>query len=376
VPSRDVTVCHVTSVHVPTDSRVLYHECRSLARNWRTVLVCRDNEGPRTLEGVEIEPLPKRRGRLARFAGAREIVSAAERTEAALYHFHDPELLPAMASFAKRTGLPVVYDAHEHYPDAMDQKTWIPAMLRPAAAWWADRLERRHVPAMSAVVVADAALKRRFEGMGAGVVELDNYPPLGLFGETLRRRPSGAPVLVYVGSVSAVRGFYDMVETLRVVRESHPDAQLRIFGRPTEEVARTLSEFLGALPEGAVVMHGSQSYGGIREMLSGASVGLSLLKDHPKYHKNVSMKVFDYMAGGLPYVASDFAPLRDATGGVGGRLIEPGNPQAAAAAVLALLDDDAQWESASREGRALIELTLNWESMEPRLFGLYERLLG
>jgi glycosyltransferase involved in cell wall biosynthesis len=375
VPARDLTVCHVTSVHVPTDARVLYHECRSVARRWRTVLVCRDDSGPRVLEGVEIQPLPKRAGRLSRFAGSREIVSAAESTKAALYHFHDPELLPAMASLAKRTGTPVVYDAHEHYPDAMDQKAWIPPMLRPAAAWWAERIERTHVPAMSAVVAADAALKQRFDEMHPLVVELDNYPPLGLFGEPLTR-PVGPPVLVYVGSVSVVRGFFDMVETLRIVRERHPDARLEVYGRPTEEVARALSAFLESLPEGSVVMHGPEPYGRIREMLSGASIGLSLLQDHPKYEKNVSMKVFDYMAAGLPYVASDFPPLRAATHGVGGRLVRPGSPQAAAEAVLDLLDSGGTWGWTAGEGRALVESSLNWESMEPRLFGLYEQLLG
>lgn len=372
---RDVTVCHVTSVHVPEDSRILYHECRSLARRWRTVLVCRDNNGPRVLEGVEIQPLPRRRGRLSRFAGAGEVVSATERTRASLYHFHDPELLPAMAKLAKRTGTPVIYDAHEYYPDAMDQKAWIPRPLRPVASWWADRLERRHVPAMSAVVVADAALRARFSAMHERVVELDNYPPLGLFGEPVAP-PEGPPTLVYVGSVSAVRGFFDMVDALRLVRERHADARLEVYGRPTEEVIRALPAFLATLPDGAITMHGSLPYGKMRQALSGAAVGLSLLQEHPKYEKNVSMKVFDYMAAGLPYVASDFAPLRAATGGAGGALVQPGRPEAAARAILGLLGDSGTWERAAREGRALVESTLNWESMEPHLFGLYEELLG
>ena len=160
---------------------MLFHECRSLARRYRTLLVCRDDAGSRTLEGVEIVALPRAKGRMARFAGSREMVKAAEDTGAALYHFHDPELLPAMAEFQRHIGKPVIYDAHEHYPDAMDQKAWIPALARPWAARWADRLERDHVAAFSAVVVADAALKRRFEAMHRRVVELDNYPPLALF---------------------------------------------------------------------------------------------------------------------------------------------------------------------------------------------------
>lgn len=374
MPEADVTVCHVTSVHVPTDSRVLFHECRSLARRYRTLLVCRDDEGRRELEGVEIIALPRAKGRLARFAATQEIVQVAEETDAALFHFHDPELLPAMADLQRRTHKPVIYDVHEHYPDAMDQKAWIPAPFRPVAARWADRLERDHVAAFSAIVVADAALKERFSALHRRVVELDNYPPLALF-PTPAPRPDARPTLVYVGSVSRLRGFYHMVDVLTKVREHVPDARLAIFGKPTEEVARDLPQFLETLPLDAVEMYGPISYGDIGKALADASVGLSLLLPHSKYEKNVSMKVFDYMAAGLPWVASDFAPLRATTGGVGGTLVIPGSVDEAVSAVLALLGDEETRSRMGREGRELVERSLNWESMESRLFGLYEELL-
>ena len=374
MPAAEPIVCHVTSTHSPTDSRVLFHECRSLARRYRTLLVCRDDAGPREIEGVEILALPRARGRLARFAGASEIVDAAQATGASLFHFHDPELLPAMAKMRRQNTQRVIYDAHEHYPDAMDQKAWIPRPMRPAAARWADRLERNHVAFFDAVVVADAALKRRFEALNPRVVELDNYPPLSLFpsSSALSAIP---PTLVYIGSVSRVRGFYQMVEVVSRVREQCPDARLVIYGKPTEDVARDLAGFLETVPPGAVEMRGPISYGEIGDALREAWVGLSLLQPHPKYEKNVSMKVFDYMAAGVPYVASEFAPLRAATGGVGGSLVTPGAVDEAAQAMLALLRDDDARLRRGREGRALVERSLNWESMESRLFGLYEQLL-
>jgi glycosyltransferase involved in cell wall biosynthesis len=375
VPPAEPTVCHITSVHVPTDSRILFHECRSLASRYRTLLLCRDDEGSRTLEGVEIIALPRPKGRFARFAGRKEMVTAARDTGASLFHFHDPELLPVMADLQRISDKPVIYDVHEHYPDAMDQKAWIPAPLRPAAGRWADRLERDHAPAFQAIVVADAALRERFEAFHRRVVQLDNYPPLALF-PAPRSIPSGPPTLVYVGSVSKVRGFYQMAEVIERVRERIPDARLLIYGRPTEEVARDLPRFLETLPPGAVEMRGPISYGDIGQALHDAWVGLSLLQPHPKYEKNVSMKVFDYMAAGLPYVASGFAPLRDATGGVGGSLVTPGSVGEAASAVLGLLENAESRDLAGREGRDLVEKSLNWESREPSLFGLYEDLLG
>ena len=370
-----LTVCHVTSAHQPLDSRVMYHECRSLATRYRTVLVCRDDAGARVVEDVEIGPVPKTRGRIRRVLGRGELIQVAEKLGADLYHFHDPELMEPMLELGRRCGRPVIYDVHEDYPSAMDQKAWIPAPLRPLASRWADRTEHRCAPGYAAVVVADSALKQRFIPLNDDVVELDNYPPLGLLGGPLPP-PDGPPTMVYVGSVSEMRGFHEMVAVLGRVRTAIPNARLIVYGRPTEEVAPRLSEVTSAFPEDAIEFRGSIPYGRLREALAEANVGLSLLRPHPKYEKNVSMKVFDYMALGVPWVASDFAPLREATDESGGILVPPGDVDAAAAAVTGILTNRPRARELSQAGRAAIDSRLNWESVEPRLFALYERLLG
>ncbi len=365
-------ICHLTSVNIPEDGRILYHECRSLARRWRTVLVCRDNSATRMLEGVAIVPTPKRGGRLRRWAEVRRVVALAEAQHPALYHFHNVELVPAMARLAARTDVPVVYDSHEHHPDAMMTKTYIPAPLRRAVAWWIDRMERRHVPRFDAVVVADEALDRRYRDMGARrVVRLDNFPPLDLFPREVRAQPE-TPTMLYVGSISEVRGFSDMLETVRLVRAELPAARLVLVGTPTEEVAARIR---GLDAEGVSLLP-PVPYGEIARVMQGAHVGLSLLHDIPKFRKNVPTKVFDYMASGIPYVSTDLPPVRALTGGTGGALVAPGDPAAAAQASLRFLRDPGRARAVACEGRALIEERLNWDALMPRLIGLYEELLA
>ncbi len=365
-------ICHITSVNIPTDGRILYHECRSLAKRWRTVLVCRDNSEPRTLEGVEIVPMRKRGGRLRRWAEVRRVIALAEAQRPALYHFHNVELVPAMARLAARTGVPVVYDSHEHHPDAMMTKTYIPAPLRRLVAWWIDRTERRHVPRFDAVVVADEALDRRYREMGARrVVRLDNFPPLDLFPAGVGA-PSGTPTLLYVGSISEVRGFSDMLETIRLVRAELPEARLVLVGTPTEEVAAQLDR----LDAEGVTLLPPVPYGEIARVMQSAHVGLSLLHDIPKFRKNVPTKVFDYMASGIPYVSTDLPPVRALTAGTGGALVAAGDPAAAAQAALGFLCDPDRARKAAGEGRALIEARLNWDALMPRLVALYEDLLA
>lgn len=371
-PSSNPTVCHVTSVNIPDDGRILYHECRSLAKRWRTVLVCRDNSESRTLEGVEIVTMPKRGGRLRRWSEVRRVVALAEAQGAALYHFHNVELLPAMARFSRRAGVPVIYDAHEHHPDAMMTKTYIPAPLRRVVAWWVDRTERRYVPLFDAVVVADEALEHRYQDLGARrVLRLYNFPPLDLFPSAGGAGPD-VPTLLYVGSMSAVRGFDDMLETIRLVREEVPSAVLTLVGTPTEEV----EPLLRSVDPKVVKVSPPVPYGEIAGIMRGASVGLSLLHDIPKFQKNVPTKVFDYMAAGIPYVSTDLHPVRSLTGGVGGALVPPGSPAEAARAALELLRDPERAAKVAAEGRRLIEEHLNWAPLEQQLFALYEELMA
>ncbi|MHB8761883.1 MAG: glycosyltransferase family 4 protein [Coriobacteriia bacterium] len=370
--ARPVTICHVTSVNIPTDGRILYHEARSVATHWRTVLVCRDNGPRRMLEGVEIVTTPKRGGRLRRWLEVRRVVKLAEAQRADLYHFHNVELVPAMARFSRRHAVPVIYDAHEHHPDAMMTKSYIPAPLRRLVAWWVDRTERRYVPRFDAVVVADEALEQRYRALGARrVVCLHNFPPLDLF-PPARIEPPAEPRLIYVGSISAVRGFEDMLETVVLVRQEIPAAHLVLVGTPTEEVVPRLA----ALDPAVVTVLAPVPYGEIAPVLRQAAVGLSLLHDIPKFQKNVPTKVFDYMAAGIPYVSTGLGPVRALTGGVGGALVAPGDPRSAARAVLGFLREPERATQAAEEGRRLVEEKLNWDRLETQLFDLYAELLG
>jgi hypothetical protein len=368
-------ICHVTSVHIPLDGRIFYHECRTLASRYDVTLVCRHNGPPETVHGVRIAPAASRSGgRLARWRDIRAVVRAAERTGANVYHFHDPELLGAMSALRRRTGKPVIYDAHEHYPLTVRLRGWIPGPLRPLAAFGADMTERRHAPRLDAVVVADDALAERFADLSDRVVTVRNYPPLDLFGPRTRvGDPS--PTIGYIGSLSPSRGFDDMISVTRLVRKVVPGTRLVLAGTPTEELVSRIADVVAG-DQGLIEFLGPVPYDRIGEVLARFDVGLSLLTDQPKYHKNIPTKVFDYMAASVPYVASDLPPLRAATHGTGGRLVPAGDVEVAAAAVAQLLDDSTAAAATGAEGRALVEHQLNWESQAQDLFDLYEELLA
>lgn len=367
-------VCHVTSVHIPLDGRVFYHECRSLAEGYDVSLVCFDDGAERELSGVTISPVSQRpRTRRARWSALPSLVKAAEETGADLYHFHDPELIPEMRALKGRTGAPVIYDIHESYRDAVTQRSWIPAAARPLVARLAGRLERRNVFAFDALVVADEALRAEFSAIHPNVTLVRNYPPLDLF-PGRASLDSGRPTLLYTGSISLVRGLREMLQVIRTVRAEIPSARLVLAGKPTEDAVPVLQAALTEMPE-TLEFLGPVPYDGLGALLADATIGLSLLQPHPKYEKNVPTKVFDYMAAGVPYVASSSKPLKEITAGVGGRLVKAGDSAAASAAVLELLGDMQELRATGARGRDLAEQQLNWTPEENALLGLYRELL-
>ena len=90
-------VCHMTSVHLRYDVRVLKKECVSLANaGFQVYLVVNDEMKNEIKDSVQIiSTTYKPKNRIDRMLRAtKEVYQKALAIDADIYHFHDPELLP------------------------------------------------------------------------------------------------------------------------------------------------------------------------------------------------------------------------------------------------------------------------------------------
>ena len=111
--------------------------------------------------------------------------------------------------------------------------------------------------------------------------------------------------------------------------------------------------------------------------LQGARTGIVPLQDVPKFRSNIPVKLFEYLAAGVPAVASDLPPTRALLDGTDAAVLVPPDDHAAFADALAgLLRDPARAEAQARRGRAAMEERFHWEREEPTLLRLYDELLG
>jgi glycosyltransferase involved in cell wall biosynthesis len=359
-------------VHPRDDIRIFRKECVSLVRaGYEVVQVVGDGLGDAVVDGVRIVDLGKAPpGRLARMREQpRRARSALQHLQPALLHFHDPELLPVGAVWARR-GVPVVYDAHEDVPRQILTKQWIPAALRPVVSWAFERYENSRVRGLAAVAAATPHIARRFAAVARRSVNVSNFP----LADELLPPAQPAPrerAVCYVGGIMRSRGARQMVRAMAQL----PDVRLLLAGR-VEDAA--LEAELREEPGWAQVDHlGYVGRAEVGALMARSRAGLVTLLPMPSYRDSLPIKMFEYMSAELPVIASNFPLWREIVEGTQcGLCIDPTNPDAIAAAIRALVDAPDHASRLGRAGRAAVLSTFNWPQAERELLALYRELLS
>ncbi|MFC1606405.1 glycosyltransferase family 4 protein [Candidatus Latescibacterota bacterium] len=361
-------VCHLTSVHIPFDTRIFYKECMSLHRAGHEVHLIAPWESDETVEGIFLHGIRPRTGKLRRILFTPvSVLKKALSINAGIYHFHDPELIPA-GVILRFLGKKVIYDVHEDYPATMPTKKFIPSLLRPLAGWLIGLLERATSGWFTAVVVVTPSILERFCRFTGNVTAVHNFPLV-----TDRHIPSWenrSNSVCYIGSIAVNRGAREMVSAIGIAR-SNREATLAIAGNFTTEILE--DEITGHLKKSGVDYRGFLDRGEVDLLMDESKAGLVLLHPEPRYMVSLPNKLFEYMAAGLPVIASDFPLWRSIIEREScGLVVNPLDPEEVAQAICRLLDNPEEAQAMGHRGRAAIEREYRWECEEKKLLKLYE----
>ncbi len=242
--------------------------------------------------------------------------------------------------FARERGVPLVLEVNAPLVD--EQRRYRTLSLLPVARG----LERQVLSAADAIVVPSAALRAyvlQRAGRRSRVRVIPNGVDLDLFGSAAIRtadreaRRDGRFVVAFLGSLKPWHGIRHLLRAFRLVRRSVPGAQLLVIGEgPMLPEIERADRRLGA---DAIALCGAVRHEDVPGHLARADVGVAPYPDLAGFYFS-PLKIVEYLAAGLPVVASGIGQILDLVRHERtGLIVPPGDAQALAGALTRLHGD-------------------------------------
>jgi glycosyltransferase involved in cell wall biosynthesis len=366
-------IVHLTSVHPPFDVRIFHKECVSLASAGYDVVLIAHHDEDAHGQGVRVHAVPGAQSKVERVTRTiGHVLRAALKEDADIYHFHDPELIP-VGLLIKLLGKRVIYDVHENVPEDILTKEYIPFWGRSLVAGAMGKLERFASEFFDGIVAATPTIGSRFPP--GRTLLICNYPSLQEWVcEDPRPYADRPPHVIYAGRISKDRGIMAMVQAMGILPEPL-EARLVLAGLFDSPTLRTQVQQIKGWE--LTDYQGWLSRAELRRAVFDARIGLVLLHPCLSYLRSYPIKLFEYMAAGIPVIASNFPLWRDIVEGAGcGLLVDPLDVQGVADAIRWLLEHPEESSAMGQKGRDAVRSNYNWADEANKLCRFYRRLLG
>lgn len=374
---KNKKVCILTSAHPALDDRIFYKETKTLAKAGYDVTLIAQHNKNETVDGVKILALPRPKNRIERTTKIIwRLFRLALKQKTGIYHFHDPELILVGLLLKIFTKAKIIYDVHEHYPNAILDKYWIPKYLRKIISKLFTFVEKRLVPFLDFVIYTTPIVGQRYQKLKTETERIENYPLLRL--SKIPKYLSQQKHIIYLGKMTKIRGICELIKAFALVIKKHPGWKLHLVGtiKPIS-FSREIKKLIVELTiKQDIKLIPWVSYEEKEKYSSQACIGVVT---YLPYANNISClpnKLFDYMLVGLPIVASNFPLYKEIVEkNKCGICLDPTSPEKIAKAIEYLIEHPDQAKKMGENGRKVVLEKYNWENEGKKLLKIYDELI-
>jgi len=331
-------------------------------------------------KGVNIIPFPRTSNRLFRLfktpLAILKILSPHFVNRVDLIHFHDIDMLPWMTILSLFK--PVIYDVHENYPEEMLTREWIPNQFRKflyhavRSFQYLCSLIIRNI-----VLVAESQVKH-FDLKKIKLFYLRNYASLSLLADVKQDYMQRPDTIIFTGSAYEANGIFLLLEIAQRVHKGYPNVKFLMADRFDSPLRKSIfvEQINKAGLNGVLELFPNFLPHELMFILNQATIAIAPNLRIPQQEMLAPTKLFEYMAAGLPIVASDLPYASKLfSGREMGILAQPEDPDSFVKAIGKLLSDRTMAWNMGQQGINIYRENYSWESQIPSLISYYARVL-
>lgn len=378
---------HLACAHKSNDSRILVKECCSLAKAGYEVVYYTSinsyvNEPENDLVKIKFHSLDIRgmalnrqvvQSIIARKENRKKIIQIVEQEKPDVLHIHEMELMYMAGKIKKKfPHIQILYDVHEDNAEqyACDLRKVFGKKIGNLFKSIIEKFDMHYVSQADGVITVTPYLLKKLSNYNTNIIEIRNMPSDI---EESKSNISGREAMVcYCGGVTEERG----ISTLFAIA---PDVRGQIFiaGPLSAHYSDVLKTRYPNIWGGKVQYLGYLDRENVNELYSHAVAGMCTLKYNKNIYNAFPIKLFEYMAAGIPVICSDF-PLwkkiiEEERCGI---TVDPEDEKEILRAINLLLDNREMAQQMADRGKKAVQDKYNWKLEEKKLLKFYQNFKG
>ncbi len=385
----------LSCLHGLYDDRIYWKEALSLKKNGYKAIhvgVGDENKDFFSEEGIQLIQIARKHYfsnpyldkvfRIITFSKSvyKQILRVAAKTDAEVYHFHDVQLNKIGLKLKKLPHKPIViYDVHEPYPEAFRygvNSGFIPKIIQYFFSFYIRRWELKRSENYDMVIATEENVARKFANFLNNkdkVKIIYNYTNLNPKIHLTPFKDKNYDA-IYTGSIRSTRGVFQIIHAVRLARDKGFNLKVLLIGPVPEKGLKKMIKLLLEkyhLEENVIVKK-PVVYTEIEKFYKQSKTGLIVFDDNPVNRTILPIKLFEYMAFGLPVICSNFGHMKAYTEkNETGLIVDPHSSVDICEKMIELISNGKLYEKLSKNGLQAVKEKYNWELMEKRLLEIY-----